>query len=172
MMKKIFRFRITRLFDGYGDGKPLAGYAILLALFSGLATGFAMTFRERDLPERIAAGDLALLGIATHKLSRLVAKDKVTAPWRAPFTRYVESEGGGEVLEKTRGTGLRAAIGELANCPYCVGPWVAAGLVTCFVLRPRLTRLLSCLLASVAASHFLHHAYAMLKGAQRSMENQ
>ena len=64
-------------------------------------------------------GDLLLVGIATHKLSRLLAKDKVTSFIRAPFTRYQEPSGQGEVEEEPYGHGLHLAVGELLVCPYC-----------------------------------------------------
>jgi hypothetical protein len=37
--------------------------------------------------ERIDAGDLLLIGTASHKFSRLLAKDKVTSPLRAPSSK-------------------------------------------------------------------------------------
>ncbi len=43
---------------------------------------------DRPLPERVSPGDILLLGVATHKLSRLLAKDWVTSFYRAPFTEY------------------------------------------------------------------------------------
>src|SRR5205823_2844307 len=88
--------------------KPLGGYAILLMVFNGIvALLAAVRIRSRrDLPERIPLQDIALLSIGTFKLSRLVAKDKVTSAIRAPFTEY-EGEGGpSEVSEKPRGEGL------------------------------------------------------------------
>lgn len=42
----------------------------------------------RPLPERLSAQDVVLAGVATHKLSRLIAKDNVTSFLRAPFTRF------------------------------------------------------------------------------------
>ena len=47
--------------------------------------------------------DVVLLRIATHKLSRVVAKDLVTSPFRAPFVRFETSAGAGEVEEEARG---------------------------------------------------------------------
>ncbi len=44
------------------------------------------------MPERIGPGDILLLGVATHKLGRLLAKDWVTSFLRAPFTTF---KGGG-----------------------------------------------------------------------------
>ena len=113
----------------------------------------------RELPERVGAGDLALLGTATHKLSRLIAKDKVTAVARAPFTTYEGSEGPSELSESPRGTGLRRAVGELVSCPWCVGLWVAFAFALGLVAAPRLTRLLASALSILALSDFLQIAY-------------
>ena len=61
-----------------------------------------------------------LLGIGTHKLTRIIARDQVTAPFRAPFTRFEKFAGSGEVEENAHGSGLRGAIGELVSCSYCM----------------------------------------------------
>ncbi len=155
--------------EEYADGKPrpLGGYATLL---SGYATGvgaLAWAIRRRGaLPERIPAGDLALLTVATHKLSRLVAKDSVTAIVRAPFTRFEESIGEGEVNEEVRGTGVRHAAGELLTCPFCLGQWIATGLVGAYVLAPRATRAVASVFAILAGSDALQFAYAALRKAE------
>src|SRR5438067_7722035 len=106
------------IFSGYSaKQKPLAGYAMLVGLYSTALVGFLFAAKKLPLPERIRAGDLLLLGVATHKLSRIVAKDKVTSPFRAPFVRFERSAVGGEVVERRRSdTGLRAAIGDLVSC--------------------------------------------------------
>lgn len=153
------------VFGGYSEVEtPLAGYTVLLGawtgIFGGLAAGAAATGR---LPDRIAAGDIVLLGVATHKLTRLVTKDWVTAPLRAPFVRYEGSAGGGEVKEEARGTGLRKAMGDLLTCPWCTGPWVAGALMAGLVTRPRATRVLAATFSAVAVSDFLHHAYQAAK---------
>ena len=70
-----------------------------------------------------------LLGAATAKLSRLVAKDRVLAVVRAPFTRFDEDTQRGEVSESARGTGVQRALGELLVCEYCLAQWVSAGFV-------------------------------------------
>ena len=74
--------------------------------------------------------DVVLLSIATHKLSRLLSKDAVTSPLRAPFTRYDHPIGSGEVTEQVRdqGSSTRHAVGELLSCPFCLAVWVATGL--------------------------------------------
>ncbi len=91
--------------------------------------GLALAERSgRRIPERVGVGDLVLMGVATHKLSRLITKDRVTSFARAPFTRYEEPAGHGEIEEHARGTGMRRAVGQLLTCPYCISQWVAGGL--------------------------------------------
>jgi hypothetical protein len=46
---------------------------------------------------------------------------------RAPFTRFQDDTGYGEVEEAARGTGFRRAIGELLICQYCVSQWSPPG---------------------------------------------
>ena len=150
---------------GYGGDQemPLGGYAALLGAWSVIfgSLGFRLA-RRRRLPQP-RAGDIALLGIATHKLTRIVTKDWVTAPLRAAFTAYGGSAGGGEVEEKSRGTGLRRAIGDLLTCNYCTGPWIAGALLAAWAEAPRAVRSVGSLFAVVAASDFLHEAYENLR---------
>ena len=157
---------VQGVLDGYSEEyTPLGGYGLLLAAWSATFGGLlAAGAASHRLPERIDARDIALLGVATHKLTRVITKDWVTAPLRAPFTRYVESTGGGEVKETARGRGLRKAVGDLLTCPFCSGPWVAGALVAGLVVRPRETRLLAGAFAAVALSDLLHHSLDALAG--------
>jgi len=82
---------------------------------------------------------------------------------RAPFTRYKESAGAGEVNEEARGKGMQRALGDLLTCPWCIGPWVAALLALGLVTAPRPTRIVATVSSAVALSDFLHHAYELLK---------
>jgi hypothetical protein len=100
-----------------------------------------------------------LAGAATHKLSRLIAKDRVTSFIRAPFVRYQGSKGHGELDEEARGEGLRRAIGELLICPYCLGQWTAAGIGVGSVAAPRFTRLVTFVYAAETIGDFLQLAY-------------
>ena len=91
---------------GYGASPtemPLTGYAALLAAYAGVfGTAISMAASRRGLPERVGIADVLLFGVATHKIGRIVTKDWVTSPLRAPFTEYQESTGGGEVTERSR----------------------------------------------------------------------
>jgi hypothetical protein len=99
------------------------------------------------------------LGVASHKLSRLIAKDKVTTPLRAPFTEYEEEGGPGEVEERARGEGPRKAIGDMLVCPYCLGLWVVAALSIGLLFAPRLTRFVAAVFSALTISDFLQIAY-------------
>lgn len=140
-----------------------------MGLYAGVAGGLAAVVRVtgRPVPQRPANADVVLLSIATHKLSRLLSKDAITSPLRAPFTRYDKPIGSGEVMEQVRdeGSGARHAIGELLSCPFCLAVWVATGLTGGLVLAPRLTRLVATALTAVAASDFLQMAYAVCQQA-------
>lgn len=152
---------------GAGEQMPLAGYAQLMALFAGgvgLIAGLSALLGRR-MPERMHPGDVALMAIATHKLSRLVTMDFVTSPLRAPFTEYVKSAGTGEVVEQSRGRGLQRATGDLLTCPWCFDWWTAAGLGLAYLVAPRATRFVAALLTAVTAADFLQLAYEKAKAA-------
>jgi uncharacterized protein DUF1360 len=145
--------------------RPLASYALLTSAFAGLAGSFSLWMRRtgRTLPERVEPGDLALGVLATHKLARLVSKDKVTSAVRAPFTRY-EGEGGpAEVRESARGHGLRRAIGELLSCPYCLGLWIAAAYTAGMAVAPRPTRWVASVFTIQLGSDVLQVGYKKLE---------
>jgi hypothetical protein len=144
------------------EPKPLGGYAILTLIFS-VIYGSLFTARwrsRRGLPDEIPMRDIALLGIGTFKLSRLITKDKVTSWLRSPFTRYEGTGRPSEVKEQPRGNGLQNAIGQLLTCPYCVGQWIATGLLAAYVWRPRATRTVASSLAVVTAADYLQQAWA------------
>lgn len=153
-----------------GDDRPLGSYLVLISVFGALATAFSVLFRAsgRKLPERIAPGDLLLLTMASHKTARLLSKDRVTSPLRAPFTEpEPEGEGGpGEVEETSRGTGLRKAIGELLLCPYCLGMWTSGGFVAGLLTAPRFTRWVAAVFSIFFGSEVLQIAY---KRAEQSL---
>ena len=147
-----------------GEQRPLAAYAVLTgAFFAALAgAGVAARAQRREI-ERPSLPDVVLHGLATQKASRLIAKDKVTSFLRAPFTRYQEPAGHGELEEAPRGDGLRYAIGELLVCPYCIAQWVAGGLAVGHVFAPRATRLLSAMWATQAIADGVQLTYSGAK---------
>ena len=141
--------------------RPLAAYGALVVAFNGLFGAGLLAARSRDrLPDRFGAGDVALLVAGTAKLSRVLAKDRVTSVLRAPFTRYEDDTGYGEVEEEPRGTGAQRAIGELLICPFCVSQWVAAGMVLGHALAPRETRMVAATFTVFGLADALSLAYS------------
>jgi hypothetical protein len=139
--------------------RPLLAYgALALAFNAAVAAGVETAWRRRALPRRWSVGDLLLLGAATAKLSRIIAKDRVLAFVRAPFTEFQDDTQRGEVEESARGTGLQRAIGELVICEYCLGQWVAAGFVLGSALAPRPTRAVAAMFAVYGMSDALNIA--------------
>jgi hypothetical protein len=147
------------------EERPLGGYAVLTGLFSLLAASFAGWIRRsgRELPDRVGAYDLAIVSVATHKVSRLIAKDRVTSAVRAPFTRYQDEGGPAEVEEEAVGRGLRRAIGELLVCPYCLSLWIAAAFAAGLVVAPRATRWIAAVFSMLFGADVLQIAYKKLE---------
>lgn len=143
------------------EERPIAPYAVLSGIFTaGFAAAMSVAYRHRgELPERYGVLDIVTVAVATHKLSRTITKDRATSFLRAPFVRFQEPAGQGEVEEEPRGTGLRHATGELLVCPYCVSQWVVTALAAGMVGAPRATRLIAFMFTAEAASDFLQLAY-------------
>jgi Protein of unknown function (DUF1360) len=155
---------VQSIFKQYGGADmPLPQYAALVAAYGALIAGLIALEGKSGSARKIGFGQLVWLGISTHKLSRLVSKDRVTSPFRAPFATFVKSDGAGEVEEEARGSGMQRAIGDLVTCPFCVSPWVALALMAGWLLLPRATRIVCGILTSVALAHFLHHGYVALE---------
>ena len=146
----------------HGEDFPLGGYAIAMSVYGGSVAALAGVIRLTGtrLPAGIGPWDTLMTTVATHKLSRLIAKDPVTSPLRAPFTAYRGTSGPAELSEDVRAGGRLKAVGELVSCPFCVGMWVATGFVAGHVLMPQTTRLATTTLAALAGSDFLQLAYA------------
>jgi hypothetical protein len=143
-----------------------------LTAFHAAALGGFIAWRKRsgrDLPERISLADVVLLGLATQRTSRAIAKDKVTAPLRIPLTAHEGTDDAppGEVEESPHGGGFRYVLGELVLCPFCLAQWVAAGFVTGLVAAPRATRFIVSLMAAVGLADFLQVGY---KAAEERMQ--
>src|SRR3954447_15214126 len=95
------------------EERPLWGYVRVMGTYAALVAGLGgvVALRRRSLPERPMVADLALVAMATAKVSRLVTRDSVTSPLRAPFVKFEGSGGPAEVNETVRGRGLKHSIG-------------------------------------------------------------
>ena len=145
-----------------GEERPLGSFAALMGAYGATVAALSAAVRVsgRELPERFSGSDLALVTVATHKLARVIAKDPVTSPLRAPFTTFDGTSGEAELAEQVRGSGPRKAIGELVTCPFCLGQWVATGFVFGLVLAPRPTRLAASVFTALTGADVLQLAYA------------
>ena len=152
----------NQIANGYGrPDRPLGGYTAFMAGYGVLMTGAATLLARRGrIPDGLRLADWALLAVATHKLSRTLAKDAVASPLRAPFMRFKGAAGPGEVDEDVRGEGAKKAAGELISCPFCLDQWVASAFIVGLAAAPRFTRFLAATFAVRAGADFLHFAYA------------
>jgi hypothetical protein len=150
-------------YAGYAEPEerpPFAAYATFALVFNGALAGAVSTAKRsgRDLPERVELQDLALIGAASYKLSRLVAKKKITSFVRAPFTELQGKGSPAELEEKARGRGLRRAVGELLICPYCLGLWASGAFHVGLLFAPRATRFSASVLSAMTIADFLQIA--------------
>jgi hypothetical protein len=146
----------------HGHERPLAGYGVVDGVYLATVTAVGLVARRmgKRAPE-LSVRDIAVFGIATHRMARTITKDSVTSPLRMPFTRYEGRGGPGELQEKVVARQpVARAVGELVTCPFCMAQWVATGFVAGAVFAPRLSRLVAAAFASVAVADFLHFAYA------------
>ncbi len=154
------------IFEGYdknGD-MPISSYATLAGAFNLIFALFLLVSRAtgRRIPERIETRDILIFGVATHKLSWLLAREPITSPIRAPFTELEEVKSPTKAEEKPRGTELQRTIGELLTCHFCLGMWVSAFFAYAFVLLPAASRLIAAIFAMLTVSDHLHQTYKAL----------
>jgi hypothetical protein len=139
---------------------PHSAYAAIMGTFAAGLAGAGLLARALGRrPEQQQPIDLAILGLATFKAARTLARDEVTSFIREPFVEGEAHEGGEEPVESGD---MRQAIGELVTCTRCVGTWIAAGLTTTQVIAPRFGRLLTWSLAAAGTNDFLQASFAAL----------
>ena len=138
---------------------PYAGAGGAVQRRDGRRRGWAPSAAAATCPSGSRCATSCSTGVATHKLSRLISKDRITAFARAPFTEFQEPGGPAEVEERARGDGWRRTIGELLVCPYCLGMWISGGFNLGLVVAPRGTRFAASVLTGLTISDFLQIAY-------------
>ncbi|MEH6943485.1 DUF1360 domain-containing protein [Bacillus sp. JJ722] len=76
--------------------------------------------------------DFILLALASFRLTRLIVYDKITSFLRKPF--FEEEDGKNEkgeietyIVPKKKG--IKGFIGQLLNCYWCTGVWIAIFIV-------------------------------------------
>src|ERR671937_172111 len=127
--------------ESFPERPPYGSYAAIMGVFASLlATAGAIgRLLDRD-PQCQTSLDLVVLGLASFKAARTLARDEVTSFVRQPFVRGEAHSGEGD--EPVEG-GMAQAVGELVTCTRCAGTWVAAGLASTQLLAPRFGRLLT-----------------------------
>jgi hypothetical protein len=129
----------------------------LIGLFGSVLAVTALIKRNR-VRTPTSALDFAMLGLATFRMGRLVAFDKVAEPLREPFTKTIPDESGAGETVVAAGHGPREKIGELLSCPICAGTWIAAGLVVGLQFLPGPTRLLMTVMSAIGLAEVLNAA--------------
>lgn len=150
-----------------GEDRPLRGYLTLMSVYGTGTVGAGLLAKAlgRRTPNGLSPWDVAQLTVATQKLARMVAKDPVTSPLRAPFTTYDGLAAPGELKEQVRGDGLQHSVGELLTCPMCLAQWVATAFTLGLVIAPRTTRMAMATFTAVAGADFMQHLYVYLQQA-------
>jgi hypothetical protein len=131
----------------------------IIGIFLAIFTGFASHLQSKKSKKQgldFKPLDLALLGLSTYRLGRLVAFEKVFDPIRAPFTEEKDDVyGAGKVIE-AKGEGVIKSLGELISCPICAGTWISAALVYAIQMFPNPTRIFLWIHSSIGIAEILN----------------
>ncbi|WBQ06568.1 DUF1360 domain-containing protein [Kribbella sp. CA-293567] len=143
--------------DGYAPERSLSGYAGAIGVFSAYCAALALAGRAtgRRLPDEVRPLDLLVGAAAVFRFSKLVSRNTVTSPIRAPFTQYSGPGGPAETIDEARGDGARRVVGELITCPFCLSVWTATTYTAGLVLFPRATRTAAAGLAVLTGADLL-----------------
>lgn len=149
-----------------GPERPdrLLGYTAVMGTYgAAMVAGLLLSGRPGDDRAQMDLrgwSDVALVGLATFKLSRLVTKQTVTTPLRAPFARDDGPAGPGERNARPQGTGLRRSLGELLTCPFCLDVWLASAGTLALRRWPSTVQPLLRTFAAVAVADFAQFLHA------------
>src|SRR5438067_3018034 len=161
------RDRVSRVSAAAGL-PPYGAYAVIRSTFAGgLAVAGGLAHLLHGDPREHDALDLVVLGAATFKAARTIARDEVTSFLRDPFVEGEAHEGGEDPVESGD---FRQAVGELVTCSRCGGTWAAAFLASTQILAPRFGRLLTWSLAAAGANDFLQAGFAALTEKANELE--
>lgn len=90
------------------------------------------------------ATTFAVDGLAVFRITRLVIEDDITAPLREKVRHAA--------MREVDDPGLAAKLNTLLSCPWCVGMWVAFGVVAARRVAPQVWGPLATALALSAAT--------------------
>ena len=140
--------------DERGPAEPV-DYAAINAVYAALFAGVVYATRRRSARDPIQTRELIPLSAATFALSKAVARERIGAWVREPFTDD-------ETHRHPQGGRLRRAVGELVTCTRCVGTWSALAVVGLRVAHPEAGRTVSAVLATSAANDWLQTGFRWL----------
>lgn len=157
--------------DSRADRRPYQEYALITAGYLGLYGIFlALAGRRGALGRTVAPMDLTLLALATVRLSRLTAWDRITSFLRLPLVEHGPNDPITGPEQKPRGRGFLRAFGELILCTTCVGTWIAALLTYALYLAPGITRPFLVIMAAAGLSQAADAALALTYAARDRLE--
>jgi len=138
-------------------------YTVFTGAFLALFALFNLLTGRKKKASALKPMDLAMLGLSSYRMGRLVSYDLVTQNYRAPFNETVpDPTGAGETVVPA-GRGWRRAIGELIACPICAGTWIAAGLVYGMELLPGPTHVLMTIMSAIGLAELVNAATEYLQ---------
>jgi len=88
-----------------------------------------------------SAADVAIRGLATYRLTRLIMRDEITEPIRNEVWRRLPPE--------------RSHAGYLLTCEWCLSIWTASALQISRIIAPKTTRAVESVLAFSAITGLL-----------------
>jgi hypothetical protein len=112
--------------------------------------------------------ELVMLGLASHRIGRMVAFERVGEPLRAPFTATVPDDSGADEAVVARGRGVRWVVGELVSCPTCVATWASLALAIGQRFLPGPTRVLVGILAVAGVAEVVNGVSEQLEWSARA----
>ena len=112
--------------------------------------------------------ELVMLGLASHRIGRMLAFERVGEPFRAPFTATVPDDSGADETVVARGRGVRWVVGELVSCPTCVATWASLALAIGQRVLPAPTRVLVGILAAAGVAEVVNGVSEQLEWSARA----
>ncbi|MDP8922202.1 MAG: DUF1360 domain-containing protein [Chloroflexota bacterium] len=148
----------------HAEKHPYGPYALISATYLAGYGGFVALAPRRGTPLRRAIRplELAMLGLATLRLSRLAAWDKVTSFLRLPVVKHGPEDAVAGQEQQPRGQGWPRALGELVTSTTCIGTWIAAALAYGLYLAPDATRPFLTIMAAAGPGQQADAALALL----------
>jgi hypothetical protein len=116
----------------------------------------------------ISTFDIAILGLATFRLIRLLSYDKIFLFVRLWFLDVDSAQGeGGQVSYTKPQRGPRRTVSELLECIWCTGIWSALAVGILYFIHPLGTFLTIILAIGAVGSFFKNVSQAVAVHAQR-----